>query len=121
MSDSYITIVPAGVTREQVKDLSQRTIDWLTERGIISGIPRDCVLGKDTGYPPGPKYKSIIDGDEFGLFRLKTNGLAITTTRQVFDNGQNGLEEISCPRCGANNIDSDWGEILSAWDSETRR
>jgi hypothetical protein len=117
MSDSYITIVPANVTREQVKELSQRAIDWLTEREIISNRLSDCVLGKDEGYRPGLKYKDVVDGDDFGLLRLKTNGLQIIATRQVFDNGENGLEEINCPECGANNIDADWGELISAWDN----
>jgi hypothetical protein len=117
MSDSYITIVPTNVTGEQVKELSQRTIKWLTEREIISQDPTDCVLGQDSGYPPGPKYKNIIDGDNYGLLRLKTNGLQVVTVRQVFDNGDNGLEEINCPKCGGNNIDSDWGESLDAWDA----
>jgi hypothetical protein len=117
MSDSYITIVPANVTHGQVKELAQRTIDWLTEREIISSKQSDCVLGQDTGYPPGLKYKDIIDGDDFGLLRLKTNGLEVIATKQVFDSGENGLEEINCPKCGANNIDSDWGELLGAWNS----
>ena len=33
----------------------------------------------------------------------------------VFENGENGLEEIKCPKCGANNIDSEWGEIIARW------
>lgn len=118
MSDSFITIVPTNVTRGQVGELSQRTIKWLTEKEIISRNQTDCVLGQEAGYPPGPKYKSIIDGDDFGLLQLKTNGLQLMTARQVFDNGDNGLEEINCPKCGANNIDSDWGEVIGAWDNE---
>jgi hypothetical protein len=117
MSDSYITIVPANVTRGQVKELSQKTIDWLTKREIISNKQSDCVLGQDGGYPPGLKYKDIIEGDDFGLLRLKTNGLEVITARQVFDNGESGLEEINCPKCGANNIGSDWGKLLDSWDS----
>src|SRR5690606_21626034 len=117
MSDSYITIVPTNVTHGQVKELSQRTIDWLTKNEIISSNLTDCVLGQVKGYPPGTNYKSIIDGDDFGLLRLKTNGFELVTVRQVFDNGGNGLEEIKCPKCGANNIDSDWGQALEAWNS----
>ena len=116
MSDTYITIVPINVTSAQVKDLARRTIDWLTEREIISRKPSDCVLGQDTGYPPGPKYKDVIDGDDFDLLGLKTNGVEVITVRQVFHNAENGLEQINCAKCGANNIDSDWGELLKAWD-----
>lgn len=115
MSDSYITIVPTNVTQGEVNELSQRTISWLTKREIISGNLTDCVLGQETGYPPGPNYESIITGDDFGLPRLKTNGFAVVTGRRVFDNGGNGLEEITCPKCGGNNIDTNWGEKLEAW------
>ena len=117
MSDSYITIVPANVAQEQVKYLSQSVIDWLTDREIISGKLSDCVLGKSNGYPPGPNYKSIIEGDDYGLLGIRINGLEVTIKRQVFDNGGNGLEEIICPKCGTNNIDSEWGEVIAAWDS----
>jgi hypothetical protein len=117
MSDAYITIVPTNVTQGQVKDLSKMTIAWLSEKGIILTNQTDCVLGETLGYPPGPKYMDAIDGDDFGLLKLRTNGLAAVTERQVFDNGENGLDEINCPKCGANNIDSDWGEAVGLWDT----
>jgi hypothetical protein len=118
MSDSYITIVPTSVTRGQVEGLSQLTINWLTEKQFISPNKTNCVLGQEAGYSPGPKYRDIVDGDDFRLLSLKTNGLQVVSKRQVFDNGENGLEEINCPKCGANNIDSDWGDVIGAWDSE---
>lgn len=117
MSDTYITIVPTNVTNEQVAELSRRTIDWLIEKEFISRNLTDCVLGQETGYQPGQRYKEIIDGDDFGLLKLKTNGLEIVIERRVFENGENGLEEIRCPKCGTNNIDSNWGEIIGAWDN----
>jgi hypothetical protein len=115
MSDSYITIVPANVTHEQVTELSRKAFDWLAEREIISKNLSDCVLGQEKGYQPGQRYNQIIEGDDFGLLGLKTNGLEIVTRRQVFENGENGLEQIKCPKCGANNIDSEWGEIIARW------
>ena len=60
MSDSYITIVPTNVTYGQVKELSQKTVDWLIEEEIISKNLADCVLGQETGYPPGLKTRMLL-------------------------------------------------------------
>lgn len=69
------------------------------------------------GYPPGPRFTDVIEGDDSGLLEIKMNGLEVITERRVFDNGGNGLDEINCPKCGVNNIDSDWSEALSEWHS----
>jgi len=118
MSDSFITIVPTRVTADEVTEISKRTIDWLTKREIISQNLTDCVLGQNKGYSPGPKYNDIVDDINYELKKLKTNGLEIIINRQVFHNGENGLNEIRFQKCGANNIDSDWGEIIDSWDNK---
>jgi hypothetical protein len=115
MSDTFITIVPKKVTADEVPDISKRTIDWLTKRDIISQNLTDCILGENKGYPPGLKCHEIFEEINFELRNLKTNGLEIVTTRQVFHNGGNGLDEIVCLKCGANNIDSDWAEKVDSW------
>jgi hypothetical protein len=118
MSDSFITIVPTRVTTDEVIEISKRTIDWLTKREIISQNLTDCILGQTKGYPPGSRYNDIVDDINNELNKLKTNGLEITVNRQVFHNGERGLNEIRCPKCRANNIDSDWGEILDSWSNQ---
>ncbi|MEQ8925098.1 MAG: hypothetical protein RLO81_04755 [Fulvivirga sp.] len=118
MSDSYITIVPTGVTNEKAKELSKKSFDWLIEKEIISKEKTDCVLGQNFGYAPGLRYKDIIDGDDFGLLNIKTNGLEFILERRVFDSGENELEEINCPNCGFKNIDSEWGEKIGSWINE---
>jgi hypothetical protein len=117
MSDSFITIVPTKVKTDEVIEISKKTIDWLTNKEVISPNLTDCILGQSKGYPPGPRYHDIVD-DNYELKKLKTNGLEIIVNRQVFDNGANGLDEIKCPKCGANNIDSDWGDKIKSWDSK---
>jgi len=115
MSDSYLSIVPVDVTPSEVKQLFQKTFDWLTEKEIISPNPTDCILSGTPGYKPGSRYKDIVDGDDFGLLQRQVNGLEIVTERQVFDCGENGLDEVNCPECRANNLDSEWAEAIEAW------
>lgn len=118
MSDSYITIVPANVSRDQVEPLVRLTINWLIEKQIVDKNTSDCVMGSGSGYAPGPNYKEAIEGDDFGLLDCQPNGVEILIGRQVFDNGGNGLEEIVCPACGANNIESDWAESIEQWSNQ---
>lgn len=72
-------------------------------------------MGHRGGYAPGPNYKSIISDETFELLALKINGLEVVEERHVFDNGQNGIEEVNCPHCGANNIEAEWGEAIGSW------
>jgi hypothetical protein len=117
MSDSFITLVPNPVKPDEVGNLSKKAVDWLINNKIIVPGLSDCTLGQSQGYAPGPRYREIIEGDDVGLTRIVINGLEVITERQVFDNGENGIEEINCPKCGANNIEAEWGEIVGRWDN----
>lgn len=123
MSDSYITIVTvakdsfgASVAVEAAPELGRKTIDWLKKEGVIAGDLTDCVLG-GRGYRPGENFKKAIASGDSGFLELKINGVEMVAERRVFDSGENGLEEIRCPVCGGNNINSDWGDIIGAWQS----
>ncbi|MGE0773390.1 MAG: hypothetical protein AB7K37_16880 [Cyclobacteriaceae bacterium] len=116
MSDTFITIVPKSVTSEQARILSKTTLDWLANKGIISDETTNCVPGPNGGYSPGQNYKDIINEDYPDFLKLDINGLEIINRRQVYDNGQNGLEGIICPSCGGDNIETDWGQAIASWD-----
>jgi len=119
MGDNFLAVVPLNVSRSASKILAEKTINWLVNRGIVKAIKTNCIFGIDTGFPPGDQYNAAIDGEDVGLLRLTTNGLGVITTRQVFDNGGHGIDSISCPDCGENIIDSDWGALLDEWVNET--
>jgi len=88
----------------------------MIEKELISGRVSECVHGSLLGYPPGPKYLDIIDGEDFGLLKLRTNGLAVITERQVFPAGGGQIDEIACPHCGADNTEADWADAIERWD-----
>ena len=114
MSDSYISLVPNNVEEECAKALANRSYLWLVKNGIIQPQASDCTLG-EFGYEPGPNYLYAIGEDLYGLKNLKTNGLEIVTERTIFHNGGNGLEEINCPKCGANCLSLEWSEAIDDW------
>lgn len=41
-------------------------------------------------------------------FDLIANGLQIITERQIFDTGENGMEELICPKCNEDLSAEDW-------------
>ncbi|MCB0535487.1 MAG: hypothetical protein KDD14_25000 [Saprospiraceae bacterium] len=119
MSDTYITIVPEKTDKSQAKELAQKVVDYLISKRIIDGQLTNCVLSNSLGYAPGDNFASVIEGENYGLKTLQANGLQVETTRQVFDNGGNGLDAITCPDCNTDIIDSEWGEALSEWTEGT--
>ena len=119
MSDNFISLVPRNVSKSEVSVIADKVIKWLCRQNIITDIRTDCVLGSDDGYPPGANFESVTDGNEDGLLSLQTNGLALLTEKQVFDNGSHGVEAVSCPNCGHNIIDMNWGDLINEWQNET--
>jgi hypothetical protein len=118
MSASFISIVPVNVNKVEAKELADKVIDHLTKKKIINRELTDCILGKN-GHSPGDNFKDAIDGDDYGLKDLLTNGLEIITTREVFHNGGNEINEINCPNCKTNIIEADWIEAINEWANET--
>ncbi len=118
MSESFISIVPDAIDKTQAKELANKVVSRLVQQGIIKKELTDCVLGKN-GYAPGDNYKEVILGDDNGFKNLLTNGFEVRTTRQVFHNGNNGLDEIRCPNCNEDVIDANWQQALEEWINET--
>lgn len=117
MSDTFISVIPQ-VAKGDVENLSDKIVNHLVQKGIIQKSLTDCTLGKP-GHAPGDNFRLAIEDDDCGLDNLRTNGLEVINERQVFHNGGNGLDEITCPNCNANIIESDWGDKLDAWVNET--
>ena len=118
MSDSYITLVPSLTDKSQSEYLAQTVIGYLKENQIIQSTKTDCTLG-EKGFAPGENYQSVVAGKHYNIQNLSVNGLEVTTTRSVFDNGGNGLDAVSCPICGLNVIDTRWSEAIGEWYNDT--
>jgi hypothetical protein len=121
MGDNFISVVPLKIAKPETQSLAERVINWLKQKQIIQKEKTDCVLGDNMGYAPGENFKTAIDGDDCGVPEFKTNGLEIVTQREVFHNGQNGIDSVTCPNCNFNIMDSDWGELVSEWFNDTGR
>jgi hypothetical protein len=117
MGDTSISIVPQNIDRKQAQQLSDKVVAYLIQRKIISPYKSHCVLGDESGYPPGIKYIEALDDSNNDFLEVKTNGLQVVDHRRVFY--ANGVDEIKCPNCDANNIESEWGEALGEWVNNT--
>jgi|SRR5579863_8200149 len=41
--------------------------------------------------------------------------MVVVIGREVFHNGDVGVDAVRCPLCGANQVKSDWGEAIDRW------
>jgi Zn ribbon nucleic-acid-binding protein len=96
---------------------AKEILDWLSSEDIIQPKSSNCVLGYNLGYAISDGAKNVTDYSNLMPFDLITNGLEITTERQIFDPGQNGLEACYCPNCAAN-IKTDVLDFLEIWFEE---
>jgi hypothetical protein len=78
--------------------VARAVVRWLVAEGIVDSTVSDCVLGADTGYPPGPHYLSAVDHADERLLLLRTNGLEVDVGRRVFYS-TGGTGSAGCPRC----------------------
>jgi hypothetical protein len=102
VGDTFQIIADIEVAEAAAAALAASVVSWLSGAQIIAGRQPGCVLGADTGYPPGPGYDAAVtDVDEL-LAGLKVNGLEVTTTRSVFFPGQGEVGPVTCPQCGRN-------------------
>ena len=100
MGDHFQIIADAEATEAEAPALGASVVSWLASEGIIGAEPTDCVLSAEPGYPPGPRYIAAVTGPSEWLPRLRTNGLAVITTRSVFHPIQGELGPVACPHCG---------------------
>lgn len=110
MSDSYISIVPVDVDINKIEQLVILLIKKLTEKGYIND-----------DFTPGENIESILLNKDAHFKDLIQNKLEIVKTRQVFDNGNNGLIEINCPHCSYNIIDENWIDCVEHWYSNSNQ
>ena len=116
MSDHSISIVPQQSSYPDNKNKATEIIQWLISLDVIKPVLSDCILSPEHGYAVSTGATYTTRYPEQLRFDLLTNGLEIITVRQVFDTGENGMEELICPHCGENIAGEDW-DFLNEWYS----
>ena len=115
MGDYFQSIVDGEATESESSRLGDLICDWLIDEGIISALASDCVLGSDSGYPPGPNHKKVTYEYDEHFLALLTNGLSIITKRYVYHSGQGGTKLV-CRACGARQKPNDeWSHAIDEW------
>ena len=115
MGDSFQSIVDRDATEAEAPELGAAIHKWLVSEGIVSADASDCVLGSDTGFPPGPHYEKAVDGPDEHLLQLVTNGLDIIAERHVFYACQGGFELV-CSACSDRfEAPDEWGDAVDEW------
>jgi len=118
MGDYFEIIADAEATEDQAAGLAASVVSWLAHEGIIAAQPADCVLGAESGYPPGPRYTAAVTEPDEGLLRLWANGVEVCTTRAVFSPAQGTVGSAVCPLCGQSTDldDPATGEVTPQWE-----
>ena len=114
MSDHSISIVPRRSAYPDKEIRAKEILEWLVSLDIVKPTLSDCVLSSNDGYAISNGAKLVSTEPELLPFGLGANGLEITTERQVFHTGQNGMEELLCPNCKQDIANEDW-DFLSEW------
>jgi len=117
MGDITSSIVVKGINMAKATALADKAIKHLIAQKIILGEQTDCVLGKPLGYPPGENHGLVMEEESDQWLELRTNGLEITVGRNVYY--ANGIDSIECPNCEANIEETNWGDAMDAWVSES--
>jgi hypothetical protein len=99
VGDYFEIIADVEATEAEAPEFAAAVVDWLTGEDIIAAEPADCVLGAESGYPPGPRYASAVREPDERLFRLRTNGVEVCTSRAVFAPIQGEMGPVACPYC----------------------
>ena len=116
MSDHSISIVPRQSNYPNPKIKAKEIFDWLVSKDIVSPTLSDCVFGSENGYAISEGAKEIVIYPDDLPFDFTTNGLQITTERQVFDTGKNFIDELICPNCNENIAFDEWD--LNSWNDK---
>ncbi|WP_156369560.1 serine/threonine protein kinase [Duganella sp. Leaf126] len=114
MSDNVTWIVDLDASLEDAPNLAERVKIWLIAQGVVSATPCQAP-GAENLLSRGP---SAAAWDAY----LHTSpvlmcGLEVTTQRQVFHTGDNGIDSIRCPDCSVrrNPDDLPWSDAVGAW------
>lgn len=127
MGDGFRIIADVEATEVEAPALGGSVVEWLAGEGIIAAEQAGCVLGAESGYPPGPRYtKAVIEPGEW-LWGLRANGVEVCTSRNVFAPVRGEIGPVACPRCGqvvaledpaTGQVGPHWerfGDALDAW------
>ncbi|MFD0420581.1 hypothetical protein [Streptomyces parvus] len=118
MGDYFQTVVDRDVTEADAAPLAARVVAWLVAEGVIGPDRTEPVLGRDPGFPPGPRIREVVDSSGWGE-PWQGGGLDVAVTRTVFDAGQYAdPSSARCPRCERDVEFQDRAlqEIPGAWD-----
>ena len=116
MSDHSISIVPKLSVYPKKETKASEVLKWLVSLDIVKPTLSDCILSSANGYAISNGARFISTEPAYLPFNRGVNGLEIITKRQVFDTGENGIEELICPDCKQNIASEDW-EFLNEWHS----
>jgi hypothetical protein len=98
LADWFQTVVDVEVGADDAGPLAEQVLGWLIERGVVEAAVTDCTFA-GPGHAPGPSYTSIVEHAEPGLLSLRTNGMAVITSRIVASSGD-GEWRMHCRWCG---------------------
>jgi hypothetical protein len=99
VGDYFEIIADVEATETEAPELAASVVAWLAREGIIAAEPADCVLGAESGYPPGPRYTVAVTEPADWLPRLHINGIEVCASRTVFLAGQGKPGPVVCPHC----------------------
>ena len=118
MGNYFEIIADAEATEDEAAGLAASVVSWLTQEGIIAAEAANCVLGAESGYPPGPRYTAAVTEPDEGLLRLRANGVEVCTTRAVFSPAEGTAGSVVCPLCGQTTDLNDpvTGQITPQWE-----
>jgi len=114
MSDHSASIVPKISEYPNRELKAKEIIDWLVSLDVIKPTLSDCVLGEPLGYAfsKGSAKISSYPPD----LSMRVSGMAVITERTVFHTGENGIQEMICPKCKQNLAETgDWGDCIEEW------
>ncbi|TDR25830.1 TFIIB-type zinc ribbon-containing protein [Flavobacterium cheniae] len=114
MSSHSISIVPKKSVYPDSEIKAREILEWLVSKNIIKSSISDCILSSDKGYAISEGAIEIVEQSEYLPFDLIVNGLEITSKRQIFHTGQNGMDECICPNCKVNIVSDVW-DFLDDW------
>lgn len=97
MSDLYTALGDLDATAADSAEIAERMTAFLIAEGVVAPNRTDCVLGAETGYPPGPNADAFT---EFPVDRtLWTNGAEIIAGPELHLSTSDELV-MTCPHCG---------------------
>jgi hypothetical protein len=117
MSDSSISIVCKKSRYPNSQAKAQEILEWLIANDIVDLVPSDCALGSESGHAVSKGARSVVVEPKYLSFGPEQiNGVSIIAERTIFNTGQNGIEELTCPNCKNDISQEDW-DFFDPWAS----